>query len=633
MTVDSSGTGGEAGYRALFDRAADAVLVADDSGTYVDVNPAAARMFGVDRDRLIGRRIADFVVEDTDEVELHWSTFVASDGESGRVRIRRGDGRLIVCDYNATASFVPGRHLSIMRDVTGSLAAQEERERSEVRFRRMLDALELFALVTDTDGRVTFMNQAMLTRLGIDLDRIVGRRLALSQPDGEHQHAALLAAIAAEQLTPDWESEIVLGDGSTCLVRWSSAFVRDERGRVEAVASIGEDVTIRRELEAQVRHAVRMESVGRLASGVAHDFNNFLTVVSGHVELLAHAPELDQVSRAHLDQITRGIDRAARLTRQLLAYGRQQVMEPCAVPVGEALQRLGAMLAPTLGALVTIEIVIEAESDVVFIDPSQLDHVLVNLAVNARDAMSGGGLLRFEVTTTELDETDAVLLGVEAGRYVTLRVTDTGDGIPPALLAHVFEPFVTTKPVGQGTGLGLATAYGIITQSGGAITVDSEPGRGATFTIHLPMSGPVDAGEDATTDAPAATTTSVPPSGTVVVVEDDDQLRSLIDVVLRRGGYDVESFESPLDALEAISQQAPMLVITDVVMKDLDGFELARQVWGSMPDVPVLFMSGHNADTAMKVGSEHRIESIDLLAKPFTIAELLGRVAAAIERG
>ncbi len=347
----------------------------------------------------------------------------------------------------------------------------------------MLDVLDLFAVITDVEGRATFLNRAMLSRLGIELDQVIGKQLTLSQPDGDTQHAAFLSAIANEEITPKWENEILIAD-RTHRIRWSSAFVRDEHDRIEAVASIGEDVTIRRQLEEQVRHAVRDESLGRL--GVAHDFNNILTVIGGHAELLANAAELTAKSRSHINQIVLGADRATRLTRRLLACGRQQVMDPCDVSVGEAADRLRTMLAPILREDVVIEILLRTEDDVVFIDPAQLDQVLLNLAINARDAMPQGGTLQLEVDTSDIHGAPAALLGVVTGRYVTVAVADTGSGIPPELLGHIFEPFVTTKPVGAGTGLGLSTAYGIITQSKGAITVASRPGIGTTFTIHLP---------------------------------------------------------------------------------------------------------------------------------------------------
>ncbi len=618
-----------AGYRALFERAADAVLVADDRGVYVDANPAAVHMFGIDRSDLIGRRIADFVIEEPEILRDQWTTFVSSDGNSGRVRIRRGDGSVIICDYNATANFVPRRHLSILRDVTEAVEAQQHREQSEDRFRRLLDALDLFALVTDVDGRATFLNRALLSSLGAELDDVVGTQLARSQPDGDAQHAAFLATIASEQIIPEWENEIVLPDGSCRRISWSSAFVRDARGRIEAVASIGEDVTVRRQLEEQIRHAVRVEGLGRLAGGVAHDFNNFLTVVLGHTELLANAPELSATSREHLDQIATGIDRASRVTRQLLAFGRQQVMEMREVSVGRAIEDLRAMLAPTLGADVAVDVVRNIDDDVVFIDPSQLDQVLVNLAMNARDAMPDGGMLRLEVDATDVDGADGLLLGLNAGRYVTVTVSDTGVGIPAELVGQIFEPFVTTKPVGVGTGLGLSTAYGIVTQSGGSITVTSQDGGGTTFTIHLPIRR---AGQANPTSAPAAPSepTRVAAAGTVLVVEDDAQLRALVERVLTRAGYDVDAHESSVAALAAIARSTPSLVLTDIVMPDLDGFELAERVQSLDAEIPVLLMSGYSADASRLADVLGSSRVIDFLAKPFTINELLSSVAAAL---
>ncbi len=621
----------DAGYRALFEGAADGVLVADDDGLYVDANPAAVRMFGVERDELIGGRIGDYVIDDGDILLDRWTTFVNSAGDSGRVRIRRGDGEVIVCDYNATTNFVPGRHLSILRDVTEMVEAQQHREQSEDRFRRMLDALDLFALVTDVEGRVTFVNRGLLSSMGVELDDVVGQQLARSQPNGEAQHAAYLATIASEEIISDWENEIVVADGVRRRIKWSSAFVRDARGQIEAVASIGEDVTNRRRLEEQVRHAVRVESLGRLAGGVAHDFNNFLTVVLGHAEMLAAAPELTHTSRDHVDHIRTGIDGASRLTRKLLAFGRQQVMEARDVSVGRALDHLRVMFAPMLGVTIAVEVVQSTEDDVVFIDPSQLDQVLVNLALNSHDAMPSGGTLRFEVSTSDVDEADAEPLGINAGRYVTLTVADTGQGIPADIIDQIFEPFVTTKPVGVGTGLGLSTAYGIITQSGGAISVTSQLGHGAIFTIHLPVGQHREANPADVSAGPGERATPPANDGTVILVEDDRQVRAVIERVLTGAGYDVDAHEFPLVALEAIARKAPSLVLTDIVMPGLDGFELAERVRSIDAYIPVLFMSGFvDADRLAEISSGG--QTIDLVAKPFTSVELLTRVAAALRR-
>lgn len=349
----------------------------------------------------------------------------------------------------------------------------------------MLEGLVLFALVTDARGDITFMNEAMLARLGRSLDEVVGRGLFDEGPEHEAVKRTVLTAIESGQLAPQWVNVLELPDATMMTVRWTSTFIRDADGQIRALASVGEDITDHVRPDDRSAEDVRMESVGRFAGGIAHDFNNFLTVIAGHTDLARSEPSLSVEVRPHLDQIDEATQRATELIRQLLAFGRQEVLAPITISVGDALEELAALLRPTFRATITIDVQRHTTDDHVKFDKCRLDQIFVNLAFNARDAMPAGGLISYTITDETLAPETAEPLGLEAGSYVVVKVADDGAGIDPAIIDHVFERYVTTKSLGEGGGLGLSTVLGVITQAGGAITIDHERAVGTEFTLYF----------------------------------------------------------------------------------------------------------------------------------------------------
>jgi signal transduction histidine kinase/CheY-like chemotaxis protein len=386
------------------------------------------------------------------------------------------------------------------------------------------------------------------------------------------------------------------------------------------------EATERRQLEAQLRQAQRLESVGQLAGGVAHDFNNLLSVIRGYANFLEDALPHDSPLRDDAGEISKAAERAARLTNQLLVFSRRDVVRSRVLDLGELLTGMTTLLERTVGRTVALHTEVASGLWRVEVDPSQIEQVLMNLAVNARDAMTGGGRLELQLENVELDDQEARSRAVESGRYVRLRVCDSGPGMPLEVAERAFEPFFTTKPKGQGTGLGLATVYGIVTQADGSVTISSSPGGGATLEVLLPATG-AELEADVEGGAERPPVASEPARGeTILVVEDDDAVRRLTRRILARAGYTV--IEAPGAAAALAAWQAHDgeidLLLTDVVMPDVSGKELADRL-----GVEPLFMSGYTADMVLRLGVD--AEEPRLVHKPFEAQTLLSAVRGALD--
>ncbi len=373
-------------------------------------------------------------------------------------------------------------------------------------------------------------------------------------------------------------------------------------------------------LEEQLRQSQKMEAVGRLAGGVAHDFNNLLTVITGYVELLRErlsgsgAPELEQIEKAAL--------RAAALTQKLLAFSRQQVVEPRVLDLNSVITGMEEMLRRLIGEDVLLVTILGSNLRKIKADPNQLEQVIMNLAVNARDAMPSGGRLMIETSNARLDagvHMETSLGPVPVGHYVLLRVTDTGHGMDAQTAARAFEPFFTTKPPGKGTGLGLASVYGTVQQCGGSITVETAPGAGATFRIYFPVTHAAESVSSESAAAPGKAR-----AGTVLLVEDEKTVRELTVKILVSGGYHVIDAANGEEALTRAGEHQPIdLVLTDVVMPGVNGPELVRRLRARRPDIAVLFMSGYDRDL-INPGVLGR--NVAFLPKPFTPRTLLAKI-------
>jgi PAS domain S-box-containing protein len=587
-------------------------LVAADYSHTLYVSPAYDEVWGRSRDEMYRnpRAFIEAVVPE-DRDELYGSVAGLQAGDAGpdvEYRIRRPDGEVRwilgraspVLDEDGRVYRIAG----VAHDITERKRTKQALEEAAARVGALMDHANDGIAVLEPDGTVREINQRMLSIVGRRRDDAVGRPL---EAFGAVTAEAGLAR--GQGITQD--VEVVRPDETVAVVEVSARLV--ERGPDRVVLAIGRDVTAQRSLEIQFRQAQKMEAVGRLAGGVAHDFNNVLSAIFGYADLVAETLPEGSAARDDVDEIRRAAQRAAGLTRQLLAFSRQQVLEPVILNVNDLIEDFMKMLGRLLGADVAVETLLAPDVGNVRADPGQLHQVILNLAVNARDAMPSGGSLIIETANVELTEAYATAhQPVIPGAFVMLAIADNGVGMDAATRGRVFEPFFTTKPKGKGTGLGLSTAYGIVKQSGGYIWVYSEPGRGTTFKVYLPRVDEEVGPAQPVTDLGVLTGTE-----TVLLVEDDEILRPLTRELLRRWGYTV------LDAADAAEAETIArghrgidLLLTDVVMPGDSGPQLAERLLGERPSLRVLFMSGYTDDTVIRHGLLP--EGVAYLQKPFT---------------
>ncbi|HSO32113.1 MAG TPA: ATP-binding protein [Labilithrix sp.] len=517
--------------------------------------------------------------------------------------------------------------------VFGHAVDVTERERAAAQVRAQFKAMPIATSAwrkVEHDGTTDFIltdyNDAAKKMTDGVMERWLGRRISAFDEGGANGMRAGMTTCLEERRTV--RLDLTYRFHSTAEVK--RLLVTFASVSPEVVLCHAEDTSERMKLEEQLRTAQKMEAIGRLAGGVAHDFNNILSVILGYANLVIEELAVSDPRRSDLLEITTAAERAAALTQQLLALGRRQVLQPCTIDLAETLRNLEKMLRHLLGEGTELSIHSGAGLGAVFADPTQIDQVIMNLVVNARDAMPTGGRVSIELENVVLDGADTPgAVEPLVGRYVSLAVTDTGIGMDAATVARAFEPFFTTKEAGKGTGLGLATVFGIVRQSAGDVRVRSEPGKGSTFTVYLPR---VD-------DEPARTATARPPAQevvprgteTILVVEDDDQVRALACTVLRRQGYEVLEAQNGGEALLA-SEQYPgtiHLLLTDVVMPRMSGRDLAERLASLRPRLKVLFMSGYTDDAVVRHGV--LTSGLAFLQKPITGAKLARKVRAVLD--
>ncbi|MCK6548405.1 response regulator [Myxococcota bacterium] len=531
----------------------------------------------------------------------------------GRVKYVRERGQTYYGDDGR-----PTRSVGTVQDVT-------DRHRSDELLRLQSAALNSVTsgvVITDTDGTIQWVNPAFTAISGYTLDEAVGRNPREILKSGVHPrelYEELWATILAGKV---WHGELTnrRKDGSTQIEEQTITPVRDASGAITHFVGVKRDLTQQKRLEQQFLQAQKMEVVGRLAGGVAHDFNNLLTVINGTCDLLLSELPPETAIREELEDIQSAADRATRLTKQLLAFSRKQVLSPAVVGVGALISQSAKMLRRLIGEDIALVLAIDGRADDnVFVDAGQLEQVVLNLAVNARDAMPSGGRLTIETkVVVAADASSERRLGLMKGDAVMLAVTDTGTGMTPEVRDRIFEPFFTTKEKGKGTGLGLATVYGIVHQSGGVIEVESEVGEGTTFRVYLPRVAT--AAVEPGAQGPRITRGRE----TVLLVEDEEQLRRTTTKMLANAGYEVVPATSAEEAI-ALLRLTPnvALVISDVVMPGMSGAELAEHLAQTHPKLPVLLISGYTDDKLTKLDA---YDPAFFLAKPYTLAELTKKV-------
>jgi two-component system, cell cycle sensor histidine kinase and response regulator CckA len=599
----------EARYRKLLESTFDAVILSVD-GTIVDVGLGFERLWGYAPEDAIGRPLLDFIAPPSVDVVRE---NLARRGESPMevvVTARDGTERIVrVVAQNVTYRGADAR-LAAITDVTADRAGEAEREAVEQRFRTLFEAVPVGVTLATIDGLYLEANHVFCELAGRSRDEIVGRHFSAFVDERTNRDPDVLAAILQGESGPfEFESSVIRPDGAPVPVRVGIAVVRDADGAPLYSVAVNESIAEQRELEAQVRQTQKMEAIGRLASGIAHDFNNLLTVIGGNVQLLDSAGLGDDAQR-RVAEIGAAAERAAGLTRQLLTFSRPREPRLDDVDVNDLVHDVvDGLLRRLIGADVAIDAVLAEDVPHVRADALDLEQVLINLAVNARDAMPEGGHLTIA--------TESV------GDQVLLRVADTGTGIDDATQEHIFEPFFTTKPRGEGTGLGLANAYGVVTRAGGTIAVASEVGRGTTFTISLPVGDPP--------DGPPEERRPLEPSrtGRVLFVDDEAAVRRVAEATLARAGHELVLAADGHEALALLEEGEKVdLLVTDLDMPGMSGLELAERVRATRPELGILFISGY-AERILGAGLD---SEIDLLEKPFSPVILLERVARALPR-
>jgi len=622
----------EARLQSLFGGIDDALFVHDADGRIIDCNEAACRRLGYSREELLAMRTSDV---DAPEFALGFGERTSQQLLRGRFACEglhvAKDGRRIPVDINSSLIDYSGSPaiLAVMRDISERRRAEEALRRSEAEHRGLVEHAPLGIFRSTADGRILTANQALVAMLGYgSTDEVLALNLDRDVYTNREERERLLArAHGTDQGTAEtqWKRK----DASLLAVRLHVRRVSDPASGVERFEGLVEDVTEQRNLENQFRQAQRLEAVGRLAGGVAHDFNNVLTAITGYSELLLEDMGPDDAKRSDVLEIKSAAQRAAALTRQLLAFSRKQVLQTRVLDLNEVVQTLEKMLHRLIGEDVKLELALAPALRAVRADPGQIEQVILNLAVNARDAMPRGGRLTIETADVDLDEAYArEHAGAAPGPYVMLAVSDTGIGMDAETRSHIFEPFFTTKEQGKGTGLGLATVYGIVKQSGGYVWVYSEPGRGATFKIYLPR-------VEAPADAVAAVTPEPPVAGgreTVLLAEDDPSVRAIVADVLTQKGYRVLRANDGQAALEMARAQAGAihLLVTDIVMPGMTGRELAEALRAERPGVRVLYMSGYTDDAVVRHGVLE--EGVPYLQKPFAPRTLASKVREVLDR-
>jgi len=596
------------------------------------VNDAALGAFGYERDEFLRLHVSDLVVLDREprrDLPSAWG-----DAEvAGLSLYRRRDGSQFVGEYTTQALRFAGRRARIgaIKDVTD----RHEAEKAHALLASIVQSSNDAIVSKGLDGRITSWNGAAERLFGWSAAEAVGRPITMTVPEDRlGEERKLMEAVARGERIDQYQTVRVRKDGRRVDVAISLSPVLDASGHVVGASKTVRDLTAQREgertlrrTEEQLRGAQKLDAMGRLAGGIAHDFNNLLSVVLSYSELLLEGTRPEDPARPDLEEIRKAAVRAADLTGQLLAFSRHQVVEPRVLDLNVMLTGLDRMLHRVLGE--DIDLVSKPAPDLgrILADPSHIDQVVLNLVVNARDAMPRGGQLTLETRNVDLDERYARdHIGAHPGPHVMLAVTDTGCGMEAATVARIFEPFFTTKKPGKGTGLGLSTVFGIVQQAGGSVWVYSEPGRGSTFKVYLPR---VDAAVDELGAAPVPAT--VRGTETILLVEDNDPLRAVARSVLRRNGYDVMDVASAAEAIRVSAQHAGTihLLLTDVVMPQMSGPELAVRLAGARPGMKVLCMSGYTDDSVVRHGVLEPHHAF--LQKPITPESLALKVRAVLD--
>jgi len=624
----------EVHYRDIVETSYEGIMKISPEGTIVFANRRLAELLRTDPATLLGKCVQDYLPPDQSAL-LDSRLDRRREGihEHYESRFRRADGDDVWVAVSASPVLSPAGEflgaLAMVTDITERKKTEAALREAEARFAAFMENIPAVAVIRSEEGTYVTASRSYEQSFGKAPEELVGKTpFDVFPPDVAQQLLEHEQEVFRDGRTRQFTQFVPGKDGRTRELLTDKFLLVDEAGR-RYVGSIAVDVTAQRALEDQLRQSQKMEAVGRLAGGVAHDFNNMLAVIMGYSEVLGWRSDLPEDARTLVREVHTAGQRAATLTRQLLAFGRQQILAPRILDLGETVTASSNMLRRLIGEDIELVVVLDQEPSRVKADPSQVEQIVLNLVVNSRDALPTGGQITVEVQNIEVDEVYAAQhADVTPGSYVLLAVTDNGDGMDAATQERVFEPFFTTKAQGKGTGLGLATVFGIVKQSNGNVAVYSEIDNGTTFKVYLPRVTELESAK-----APAMATPLIPRGAeTILLVEDEGIVRCLARDILIQAGYTVLEAAGGHEALRLIREHgAPVdLVVADVVMPHMSGRELVQQLTVEQPGIRVLLMSGYTDDAVVR----HGILSAEteFLQKPFTASGFAQRVREVLNR-
>jgi two-component system cell cycle sensor histidine kinase/response regulator CckA len=614
-------------YQLLFDRNPFPMWVFDSRTLrFLSVNDAAIAQYGYDRETFLTMTVPDICPADQRPAFAGTLEGLTGGRVEGTFVHMTRDGRLLDAAVVADAITMYGRpaRLVLAREVTQERSAVRALEDSEERYRALFVESLAGNYVSTAEGQLLACNPTFARMMGYDSPEEACMHPTTEYYANESSRLDFLALVRARKRIELHEDSLQRRDGSTLQILENVIGHFDASGDLVEIHGFVIDVTDRKRLEEQLRHSQKLQAVGQLAGGIAHDFNNLLTAMKLHGEFVLDEMAEDSPHRADILEMQLAADRAAILTRQLLAFSRKQLLNPKVVSANAVIEGMAPMVRRLIGEDITINIVLDPAAGCVMADPGQVEQVILNLAVNARDAMSRGGTFTIATGIMVLDSARADIADLSAGSYVSLTASDTGCGMSADVLAHIFEPFFTTKEQGKGTGLGLATVYGIVKQSGGHLWVSSVPDVGTSFEILLPRVTEVAAEVITAPSLPRGTET-------ILVVEDDLTVQALTKRLLERQGYTVVVASDGAEALECVAttEDEIALVLTDVVMPVMCGGELAASLALAHPGLAVMFASGYTDDVIVRRGLLDA--SATFLQKPFTATSLARAVREALD--
>ena len=620
----------EAKYRSLFENSPDMIYLVDADNRLLEVNPAGLKLFGYSRREMLAISIEELYQNPAERTAslsaLRKNKFIIDFD----LKLKKKDGSPLQCLETAHMLMDKNGRITGFQGIIRDVSEKKKREETLNLLQTAINSSSEAVMITDRDGNILYVNPTFEHISGYSAAEVLGQnpRLLNSGNQTKNFYHEMWDAILSGK---SWQGEFInkKKNGTFYNQRSSISPVLNDGETITNFVGIATDISKEKKLEEQLFQAVKMDSLGRLAGGIAHDFNNLLTIINGYAEMVLADVE-DEKIRENVQSIYSAGEKAARLTSQILAFSRKQIINPQVLNVNDVVQELQKMIRPILGENIALEINLAADLAPIRIDVSQLEQVIMNIVVNAHDAMPSGGKLLVESSNFFMDD-DFVSrnLGAKKGDYARLQISDTGVGMSAEIQKHVFEPFFTTKELGEGTGLGLSTVYGIVKQNNGYVAIFSELGKGSHFSIYFIKH---DNAESKTTDDKTAKNKLFFAAKTVLLVEDDDTVRKLTKKILGVAGFHVLEAANGLMALRLVreSNKPIDLLLTDVVMPEMSGDVVAEKVLEIQPGIKILFTSGYPEKHISVLGELGR--KVNFIHKPFTNKDLLEKIREILEK-